>query len=818
MSAQGRPIRRTLMTVMLLTCAAVMLLSSAAFCTYEYVTFRQAALRNLKILGEAIAANSSAALAFSNPEDAREVLAAFKAQPHVTAARLYLNDGSLLASYPQGIRTALALAPALARKDGYGVAGGLIVGVQPVVQGGRRMGSLYLQSDLGEIYEHLQLFALIGASIMLLCFVAAYLISRRLQNLVSRPVLELASTAQTVSEQRNYSVRATKCGGHEFGLLTDAFNHMLTRIEGDQTTLRSQLSRLDLLQRITRATGERHDLPSVFRVVLGHLEQDLPIDFTCMCIYEAGADSLSVAVIGGRSAALAGALNLAENGRVPIDQNGLTRCIAGDLVYEPDTRTLPSQFPQRFAGAGLHSLVIAPLLVENRVFGVLVAARAPSKSFSSSDCEFLRQLSEHVALAAHQAQLYGALQRAYDDLRQSQQAIMQQERLRALGEMASGIAHDINNAMSPAAIYAESLLEREPNLSERARSSLRTIQTAIEDVAETVSRMREFYRPREAELVLSPVACNHIVEQIISLTRARWSDLPQQRGVFIKLHTELSEALPEIMGSEVELRDALTNLIFNAVDAMPEGGTLSVRTRVVTDGGASDAYAARYVRIEVQDTGIGMDEETRRRCLEPFYTTKGERGTGLGLAMVYGMVQRHSAELDIDSTPGRGTTVGLVFAAADASCLTETSTVPRPPNLQRLRILLVDDDPMLIKSLRDILEEDGHVVTAADGGQKGIDTFAAAFNNRTPFSVVITDLGMPYVDGRKVAAAIKGTSPHTPVVLLTGWGKRLLAENDIPQHVDRVLSKPPRLAEIRAALTELAATSRDSAAVLANLA
>ncbi len=138
--------------------------------------------------------------------------------------------------------------------------------------------------------------------------------------------------------------------------------------------------------------------------------------------------------------------------------------------------------------------MIAPLLVEKRVFGVLVAARRAAESFSSADCEFLRQLSEHVALGAHQAQLYGALQRAYDDLRQSQQAIMQQERLRALGEMASGIAHDINNAISPIALYTESLLEREPGLSERARGYLRTIQTAIEDVAETVARMREFYR------------------------------------------------------------------------------------------------------------------------------------------------------------------------------------------------------------------------------------------------------------------------------------------------------------------------------------
>jgi signal transduction histidine kinase/ActR/RegA family two-component response regulator/uncharacterized membrane protein affecting hemolysin expression len=799
MSANTRPVRRTLMIVMLLTCAVLMVIASSGFFAYEYLTFRQVTLRNLEILGRAIAANSTAALAFDNPDDAREALSAFKAQPHVIAARLYLKDGRLIASYPDGVAPPTAV-PQL-RSEEYRFEGGVLRGVQPVVQGGQRMGTLYLESDLGEIYEHFQLFVALGAVFALVCCLAAYLISTRLQRVISDPILALATTAKQISERRDYSVRAVKAEGYELGLLTDTFNHMLTRIESDQSKLHSQLSRLDLLHRITRATGERHDLPSVFRVVLRTLEDDLPIDFCCMCVYEASAEALSIEVIGPRSLQVSSALALAAGEQVPIDQNGLARCVAGDLVYEPDTNEMRFPFPQRFARAALRSLVVAPLLVEKRVFGVLVAARHAAASFSSADCEFLRQLSEHVALAAHQAHLYGELQHAYDDLRQSQQAIMQQERLRALGEMASGIAHDINNAISPVVLYTESLLEREPGLSERARGYLGTIQTAIEDVAETVARMREFYRPREAELMLARVACNRLIEQVINLTRARWSDLPQQRGVVIQLQTELAADLPDIMGSEVEIRDALTNLIFNAVDAMPDGGTLTLRTRVATSG--SNGEVLRHVLIEVADTGIGMDEETRRRCLEPFYTTKGERGTGLGLAMVYGMVQRHSADLEIDSAVRRGTTMRLIFAVADAPALGTTYNPQLQQPARRLRILLVDDDPMLIKSLRDILDQEGHQVTVADGGQKGIETFTAALTHGTPFAVVITDLGMPYVDGRKVAAAVKTAAAQTPVILLTGWGRRLLAENDIPAHVDRVLSKPPRLAEVRSALAEL---------------
>src|SRR5437660_1818279 len=400
MSAQARPIRHTLMTVILLACGAVMLITTAAFIAYEYVTFRQLMVRNVKILGEAIAANSTAALAFDNPDDAREVLAAFKAQPHVVAARLYQRDGQLIASYPDRDPRASKVQPL--RADGYRFERGLLSGVQPVVQGSRRMGTLYLESDLGEIYEHFQFFLGIGALFMLACFAAAYLIPGRLQGVISKPILALAATARQVSERRDYSVRATRTQGQEFSQLTDAFNHMLTRIEGDQTRLQSQLGRLDLLYRITHATGARHDLPSLFRVVLHNLEEDLPVDFGCMCVCEAGADVLSIAGMGPKSVQCASALRLAENDQVPFDQNGLARCLGGELVYEPDTREIRFPFPQRFSEAGLRSLVVAPLLVEKRVFGVLVAARRASESFSSPECEFLRQLSEHVALAAHQ--------------------------------------------------------------------------------------------------------------------------------------------------------------------------------------------------------------------------------------------------------------------------------------------------------------------------------------------------------------------------------------------------------------------------------
>jgi signal transduction histidine kinase len=272
----------------------------------------------------------------------------------------------------------------------------------------------------------------------------------------------------------------------------------------------------------------------------------------------------------------------------------------GELVYEPDISRSRAHFPIQLASGGLRSLVIAPLSIENKVFGVLVAARRESDSFSSADCEFLLQLCQHLSLATHQAQLHSSLKNAYEDLRLSQKSMMQQERLRALGQLASGIAHDINNALSPAALYTEALLEREENLSDRGRTQLEIIQRAVDDVAQTVARMGEFYRAREPQLSLVPVDLNKLVRQVVDLTRARWSDMVQQRGAAIDVRLELGAHLPPICAVESQVRDALVNLVFNAVDAMPAGGPLTLRSGVAAGSGG------QIVQLEVIDEGVGM--------------------------------------------------------------------------------------------------------------------------------------------------------------------------------------------------------------------
>jgi signal transduction histidine kinase len=531
-----------------------------------------------------------------------------------------------------------------------------------------------------------------------------------------------------------------------------------TRRRISEQRLGAQLERMALLDHITRAIAERQDLRSIFQVVVRNVEENLPAEVCWIGLQ--GPDTQAMA-------------------------------LPDALLYEPDLRGAPAPLPIPLAGADIGSCVLAPLRNEQGVIGLLVAGRQATRAFSSGECEFLRQLGEHVSLAVHQTQLHDSLWAAYDELRATQQTVLQQERLSALGQMASGIAHDINNAITPAMLYVEALIEGDPSLSPRARQSLPLVLQAIEDVAATVARLREFYRPQEAQATPQPVSLNPLLEQVVELTRARWSDMPQQRGIVVQVRTELAPHLPDILGSQSEVREALTNLIFNSVDAMPEGGTITLHTGIENQA----------VVLEVRDTGTGMSEETSRRCLEPFFSTKGERGTGLGLAMVYGIVKRHGADIRIQSALGQGTTVRIAFPlpqVAPLAAIAPAATIA----VRGLHLLLIDDDPHLLKPLREILELEGHRVSTAGDGASGIETFLTAALS-DPFAAVITDLGMPRMDGRAVAKSIKEISPATPVILLTGWGQRPDAGSEVLPNIDRVIGKPPKMQELRAALALL---------------
>ncbi len=487
------------------------------------------------------------------------------------------------------------------------------------------------------------------------------------------------------------------------------------------------------------------------------------------------------------------------------------------------TYPLTLRYESLFSAGFLISAVLQLFIAVSMIVLVLEEARHIAEQIRkqveavTSEKEALQlrviRVEEQYRSLFDQNRLKDGLQKAYDELRQTQQSIVQQERLRALGQMASGIAHDINNALSPVLAFSEMILRKESNLSSSSRQHLDHIRTAAEDIAQIVGRMSEFYRRRQEHQRLSSVDVNRLVGQVVDLTRPRWHDMPQSNGVVIQINTELTPELPTLYANESELRETLTNLVLNSIDAMPRGGTITIATREIRE--TSEFFTTGSpckLILEVRDTGNGMDEITRQRCLEPFYSTKRERGgSGLGLAMVYGMVERHQGTIEVDSEVGRGTTMRILLPLRPPP-ENAGAPPPIPAHCRALRLLCIDDEPLLRELLREVLEFEGHKVTTADGGQSGLDAFQAARQAGQPFDLVVTDLGMPHIDGRKVAQGIKEISPTTPIVLLSGWGAMMNDKGDHPAEVDVILCKPPRPAELNETILRVMAQKKPAAA------
>ena len=380
------------------------------------------------------------------------------------------------------------------------------------------------------------------------------------------------------------------------------------------------------------------------------------------------------------------------------------------------------------------------------------------------------------------------LENANEQLRNTRDQAVKQERRLALSMMASGIAHDFNNALTMILGYGELMLPwfKKNAADAKEHGYLKHIIAAAQDATHIVSRLRDFSRPAEADELRAPLDVNTLCEQAVAFTTPKWKAKARAIGATIEVRTDFAET-PNVLASAPELRESLTNLIFNAVDAMPSGGTITVSTRA----------EGPNVRINVTDTGTGMTEEDTARCLEPFFSTKGDQGTGLGLAVVYGIIHRHGGTIEIASEIGRGTTFSLVLPATDQMVTTSGDDEQAAVN-RMLSILVVDDQEIICELIAAHLSADGHEPVTVSDSTEALARFEAG-----NFDLVITDQSMPGMSGEQLAKKIKERKPGAHVIMLTGFGDDLLTDGKAPEGVGRVLSKPVSSEELRRAIFEV---------------
>ncbi len=477
--------------------------------------------------------------------------------------------------------------------------------------------------------------------------------------------------------------------------------------------------------------------------------------------------------------------------RVGID--GIVGWVAntGEPIYVPDV-SKDARYIQGLPG--VRSTAAFPLKVRDQVIGVLNIESTEEREFDDEDLKVLSSFASQVSISIQNAQLFSDLKETLKELKQAQDQIIQAEKLRALGEMASGVAHDFNNVLAVILGNIQLLLHQLDHLSvEEIREQLRIIERSSKDGAETVRRIQEFTGVRRDREFVT-LSINGIVKEVATITQPRWKDQIQAKGIQITLTTQMEE-VPLVFGNASELREVLTNMIFNAVDAMSEGGRITISTAALTN----------WVEIRVSDTGIGMTEEVKKRVFDPFFSTKGVTNSGLGMSVSYGIIKRHGGEILIESEVGKGTSfiihLPFVHGDEDAAAVAE---VPEKEVISA-RILVIDDEDSVRDILSRMLKAKGHQVVAVSDGQEGIDHFKSG-----EFDLVFTDLGMPRVSGWEVGKAVKKINPAVPVAMITGWGMELNREKMSENGIDMMISKPFNLEQLMHLVSEAIELKRTS--------
>ena len=390
-----------------------------------------------------------------------------------------------------------------------------------------------------------------------------------------------------------------------------------------------------------------------------------------------------------------------------------------------------------------------------------------------------------------QEQLAGvvALLRDVTERQREHERVQQADKLRALGQLASGVAHNFNNALAAVIGYTQLALPKvkDPDI----EKYLRVVEQSAKDAARMVERIQNFSRGHSRADEFQPVRIGDIVRDAIDITRPRWRHDAEALGIKYEVRLEwVGEEDALVKGEASELREVCVNIIFNALDAMPLGGRLVIEAR-------SDA---QHVRLGFRDTGGGMTEEIKRRVFEPFFTTKGAAGLGMGLSESYRIVERHGGRIEVDSQLRRGASFTITLPLAIASAASELSR-PAVAGIEKARALVIDDEEVVGGTLAAILESLGHDVTQATGGEA-----ALALLKDREFDIIFTDLAMPRMDGIAVAGEIRVRCPQTKIVLVSGYGLGKIYERlGDSSVVDATLAKPFKIEDIERAMGLLGA-------------
>lgn len=555
--------------------------------------------------------------------------------------------------------------------------------------------------------------------------------------------------------------------------------------------------RLEVISELTRIIGSSLDIRDIYQAFTSEIKKIIDFDRASIALVD--GDKLRFFAVSGEVET-----GLGEGDIIPLAGSTTAWVMEHKRSNIETDFTQEAQFSideRQLLKSGLKSAIRVPLFSRGEVFGTFNLTSRHPNAYGEMEREILEQLAGQIAAAVENSLLFiqisereNELSKAYAELKAAHNLMVQSESLRALGEMASGVAHDFNNMLS--VILGRAQLALGITKDPRMVRDLRIIEQSALDGAKTVRRLQDFARVR-VDREFEVLDLNEVVRDALQMVEPRRLERQAIDRIAIDISAEIGKAIP-IEGDSAELREVLTNIVFNAMDAMPQGGKITIKSWLENN----------WVVLSITDTGLGIPEEIKGRLFDPFFTTKSTGGLGMGLSVAYGIISRHGGSINVDSSAGKGATFYIKLPVA-VSTGKRLLLPEEPTSIKRATILLIEDDPQTNEVLRLMLERLGHQVEGFTNAKEALETFD---KDKSDYDIVVTDMGMQEMSGRDVARRIKEMKPETSVIVITGWGTQLDPGELRKVGIDGVVSKPFTKEALSAKLTELLPTSAGSKA------
>ncbi len=808
---QNLSIKSKLILIGLLTTVIVLTLANTALIINYYFTLRNDLINDLTVQAQIIGDNSTAAISFDDKKAAKEILSALKAAPNIVRAAIFNKDGTVFETLNNKDLSAVVLPKA--HEKAYNIGFNNLDVFKYMVLRGELVGTIYIQSNLDKLYTSLLWYARINIIVTIISLSIAYLILLKFQQSITKPIIKLRNATKEIGKG-SLDVRIDINSNDEIGQLSEAFNKMAADLSVTTTSIKNlnqekaERKRIEVIIKGLNSLNEKllgfGSLDDKLKCITDGIVEFFNADFARIWRTKPGDHCYSGCIHA----------EVTEGPHVCVERDCCLHLMASSGRYTHIDGKVHARVPfgcykiGRIASGQASKLLTNDVIHDSSVhnhewakkLGLVSFAGYRLASESEKPIGVMSLFSKHI-ISPEEDNLLKGLAGTCTHVIQSAdvtKSLLQSEKLKSIGTITAGISHEFNNILAIISGMVH-LLESKYSDHKELTAWLSTIKQATVDGAQISRSMLKSTRPGIDSKEFIAHDINILVKESIEFTKPRWKNMAQADAIEYHVDAVIRE-IPPILCSPAAIREIFINIINNALDAMPDGGTITMATRCVRskEPGAeskeenTSELKGDLIEITIADTGKGMPEEVMKSVFDPFFTTRRPEGTGLGMSIVYSAIKSHGGKINVDSEVGKGSTFTLQFPVASQ---TAGSIMTPEPGQEiksgNLSILVVDDEKAICEILDNVLSERGYEVRTVSNGGEAIE-----LSKREAFDLVLCDLAMPGVHGYDVIKAFSNLEKRPKIGIITGLEEKLKSIDNEDFEVDFIIKKPFDLSEL----------------------